>query len=252
MTTVYNAPTTAYVQYEHDAPPAVKEAYMDEMYTAMAHTYDKIHSESTVSPTSNLKKELMDLIAPAPGVKLLDMAAGTGDASVLFFEYQDNINQDTKSTATLVDLNANMLEIGKKRLANTHWNADGRIEYLQGNAEHMPEIPDNSYDVMEEARRVLKPGGKFYVGDINNGVGQIGSMIRRAFNRHVFFPLVLWSQEDREMAHRIKESSLTFPSPPDFVNEMKEAGFEVEGCGYQFLGFLSMAVMFTGTKPKSL
>ncbi|ORX70601.1 S-adenosyl-L-methionine-dependent methyltransferase [Linderina pennispora] len=207
----------------------------------------------------------MDIVAPGPGVKLLDMAAGTGDATVLFFDYQDNVNQDTKSTVTMVDLNANMLELAKKRLGNTRWSADGRIEYMQGNAEHMPEIPDNTFDIyccisgfhnmpnhlkaMKEAMRVLKPGGKICIGDINNGVGPVGTMLRRAFNRHVFFPLVLWTQEDRDMAHRIKESSLTFPSPPDFVEELKKAGFEIEGCGYHFLGFMSMAVLFTGTKP---
>ncbi|KAJ1931927.1 2-hexaprenyl-6-methoxy-1,4-benzoquinone methyltransferase, partial [Linderina pennispora] len=173
MATATATTTASRTQYEGDAPPSVKEAYMDEMYTAMAHTYDKIHSESTVSPTSSLKKELMDIVAPGPGVKLLDMAAGTGDATVLFFDYQDNVNQDTKSTVTMVDLNANMLELGKKRLGNTRWSADGRIEYMQGNAEHMPEIPDNTFDIyccisgfhnmpnhlkaMKEAMRVLKP-----------------------------------------------------------------------------------------------
>ncbi|KAJ1952885.1 2-hexaprenyl-6-methoxy-1,4-benzoquinone methyltransferase [Linderina pennispora] len=120
---------------------------MDEAYTAFAEEYDKYHGGSSVPLTTIAKKECMGLISPKPGVKFLDMAAGTGDATMYFFEYQDRINRDIVSTATLVDLNNNMLSIAKKRLGDTKWAKDGRIEFIEGNAEHMPEISDRSFDI---------------------------------------------------------------------------------------------------------
>ncbi|ORX74320.1 S-adenosyl-L-methionine-dependent methyltransferase [Linderina pennispora] len=222
MSTISHYSSSDTVKCGDPAPLSEKQDYMDAAYTAIADV-------TGLGLGLYGKRELIKLIGAAPGSRMLDMAAGTGDAAMLFFEYQEKVNNDNKATATL-----------KKRLADTSGHKDGRIEYTQGNAEHMPEIADGSFDVyccifgLHNMPNRARPGGKICIGELNGGNGALGKAIFGTLNRYVF---------DREMANRIKESVLAFPSPSDFANELKDAGFELEGCGYHSLGFIGIKPM---------
>lgn len=82
---------------------------------------------------------------------------------------------DNKPRVTVCDINENMLNVGKERAKQM--NFYDKIDWKVGNAEHLVLEKDNSYDVytiafgirnctnlenvVREAYRVLKPGGRF-------------------------------------------------------------------------------------------
>jgi 2-methoxy-6-polyprenyl-1,4-benzoquinol methylase len=92
------------------------------------------------------KDSLMRSIAPGPTASLLDVAGGTGDISFRFLDYIQNIHGDSSNADVIVvDINQEMLDVGKQRLAGRQ---AGNIQFKHGNAEDLSEIiPDNSRDL---------------------------------------------------------------------------------------------------------
>ncbi len=106
------------------------------------------------------------MMNPSKNQKLIDVACGTGDIAKLFLE-----NTDQKSQITCVDPNRGMIKKGKEKL-----DSNKNLKWIIAPAEKLP-LADNSFDfytisfglrntknlnkALNEAHRVLKPGGRF-------------------------------------------------------------------------------------------
>src|SRR5690606_27087536 len=107
--------------------------------------------------------------AVRPGMKVLDVAGGSGDLARAFAKQVAPDGQ-----VWLTDINAEMLAVGRDRLLD-----DGVLAPVaQCDAEHLP-FPDSTFDVvtvafglrnmthkdvaLAEMRRVLRPGGRLLV-----------------------------------------------------------------------------------------
>ena len=119
------------------------------------------------------KAAMIDWLAPRPGLRLLDVAAGTGDIA---FRVLDRLARRRAAPPRIVvcDVNPHMLEIGRDRAIDA--NRLAAIDWLCADAEALP-LPDRSIDAytiafgirnvtridraLAEARRVLVPGGRF-------------------------------------------------------------------------------------------
>ena len=116
--------------------------------------------------------------APNSNLQILDVAGGTGDIAFRLLEHATKLNNDYSAKVRVVDINANMLKYGKRKVDKGDqkmWK--GRIEFSQGNAEILDDVKDESVDlytiafgirnvthidrVLDSAYRVLKPGGVF-------------------------------------------------------------------------------------------
>ena len=122
------------------------------------------------------KDEFVSRLDMKKGSRLLDVAGGTGDIA---FRYLRGLKQQHGSFdghVTVLDINPAMLQVGQER-AGEYGLEGPHLSFLEGNAEKLETIQDNSIDtytiafgirncthvdkVLEQAHRVLKPGGRF-------------------------------------------------------------------------------------------
>ncbi len=119
---------------------------------------------------------MMDWLAPRKGMRLLDVAGGTGDIAGRFLKRLGG-----SGTAVVCDINQRMLEVGRDRAVDR--NMVRGLSWLCGNAEALP-VEDGFADAytiayglrnvsdldaaLAEARRVLRPGGRFLSLDFSS------------------------------------------------------------------------------------
>lgn len=151
-----------------------KEATEQAAYNNAAQRYDDGVSwvfESLNSNEAETRKFMTSLLALKPGMKVLEVGAGTGkDSSLIINEVAPN------GEVWLSDLSPAMLQIAKSKFENNSVN----VNYFLANASYLP-FPDNYFDAVfhfggintfteitkafEEMTRVVKPNGKVVVGD---------------------------------------------------------------------------------------
>ena len=157
----------------------VADSY-DVMNDAMSLGVHRIWKNEFVSSIGPLKKrkildENLEVVESVP-LKILDVAGGTGDIS---FKILEKARQDDPTglsvDITVSDINADMLEVGKKRAVERGIFHDLQFKVL--NAQELEGIESDSMDLytiafgirnvtdramaLKEAHRVLRKGGRF-------------------------------------------------------------------------------------------
>lgn len=198
------------------------------------------------------------------GWNILDVAGGTGDIAFRMLDHATNINNDHHTRVTIADINPDMLSEGKKRSLETPYYNTDRLSFMQGNAESLPTIADNSIDLytvafgirnftdkqaaINEAFRILKPGGVFAClefSKVTNG------LFDQVYKRWSFSAIPLIGQlvaGDRSSYQYLVESIEKFPSQEEFCRMIQQAGFLTPGRGYENLS-MGIAAIHRGVKP---
>ena len=173
--------------------------------------------------------------------KVLDIAGGTGDIAFRILDHASAIQGDNDTQVIISDINPQMLAEGKKRSLTTPYAQSDRIEWLEANAEKLHMIEDESIDLytvafgirnftdkqaaLDEAFRVLKPGGVFAClefSKVRNG------LFDAIYKRWSFGAIPLIGQlvaGDRESYQYLVESIEKFPSQEEFAAMIRDAGF---------------------------
>ncbi|CAL8072923.1 unnamed protein product [Orchesella dallaii] len=152
-------------------------------------------------------------------------------------------NEEVTSRSVLVsDINPRMLEVGQKRaLTALSANEQKRIDWLEADAENLASIPDDSFDiytiafgirncvhienVIHEAYRVLKPGGRFMCLEFSHVPN---SLLRWVYDQYSFQVIPAMGQViagDWDSYKYLVESIRKFPSQDEFKSLIQEAGF---------------------------
>ena len=150
-------------------PREKKRELVREVFNSVASKYDIMNDLMSLGVHRLWKREFISALDPRPHRTLLDLAGGTGDITFGWLKKGGG-------PAFLTDINAAMLGVGRDRATANGLLAD--ITFLVTDAEAIP-LPNSSVDrvsmafglrnctnkdkVLAEARRVLKPGGKFLV-----------------------------------------------------------------------------------------
>ena len=150
-------------------PVAEKKTLVREVFDSVATRYDLMNDLMSLGIHRLWKRDFIAALAPRPDRTLLDLAGGTGDITFGWLA-------GGGGAAILSDINAAMLGVGRDRALGRGF-AQG-LSFLVADAERLP-LPDRTVDtvsmafglrnctdkpaVLREARRVLRPGGRFLV-----------------------------------------------------------------------------------------
>ena len=161
------------------------------MFDSVASSYDLMNDLSSAGLHRAWKRGLVARLDPWPGIRLLDVAGGTGDVATRVVEAiarksgEDEDNgmaegADAESTTVVevCDINAAMLAEGARRALASDDPAVRTIRFRHGDAEALPH-PDESFDAvtiafglrnvtrrgraLREMARVLRPGGRLMI-----------------------------------------------------------------------------------------
>lgn len=204
------------------------------VFSRVASKYDIMNDLMSVGIHRLWKDAMMDWLAPRPGQRLLDVAGGTGDVAFRF------LNRAPGSTAMVCDMTESMLIEGQKR-AEAEDMAD-RLSWQVGDAMALP-FESNSFDVytisfgirnvtrvqdaLDEAWRVLKPGGRLMVLEFSQ---LPNPALQWAYDRYSFNVIPVMGQivaDDRDSYQYLVESIRKFPDQETFASMIRQAGFEM-------------------------
>ncbi len=212
-----------------------KSRLVGEVFSSVARRYDVMNDLMSMGVHRLWKDALIDWLAPAPGMQLLDVAGGTGDIA---FRFLERLGTKTGS-AVVCDINPEMLAVGRVR-AQERKLAE-RVTFSCGDAEKLP-MPDASFDAytiafgirnvthidkaLAEAHRVLKPGGHFLCLEFSTVNDTLLSNLYDLWSFNVIPVIGQAVTNDRASYQYLVESIRRFPPQKDFADLITAAGFK--------------------------
>ena len=223
-----------------------KQARVDDVFHSVARRYDLMNDlmsgglhrawKSTLVSTLNAPKAHGRSAGPAASgsrpFALLDLAGGTGDVAFRAIAAGAGLR------VTVVDINADMLDVGRARAAER--GLDEAVTFVEGNAEALP-FPDRSYDAvtiafgirnvpridaaLREAHRVLRIGGRFLCLEFSTVDVPGLDALYDFYSFNVIPALGRAVTEDADAYRYLVESIRRFPRPDAFAAMMRDAGF---------------------------
>lgn len=201
------------------------------VFDSVAPSYDLMNDLMSLGIHRVWKKIFIGALAPNPRHSLLDLAGGTGDISFGWLSRGGG-------PVVMTDINASMLGVGRDRAMNRGFAGD--LTFAVMDAEHLP-VPDRSFDrvsiafglrnctdkdaVLREARRVLKPGGRFMCLEFSRVTLPGFSSIYDAWSFQVLPRLGRVIAKDEESYRYLAESIRMFPDQETLADMMRDAGF---------------------------
>lgn len=214
-------------------PESEKASKVQGVFGSVASKYDIMNDVMSMGIHRIWKDAMMDWIAPRAGQRLLDVAGGTGDISFRF------LKRAGYGHATVCDLTEPMLIEGRKR-AEADQMAD-QLNWVVGDAMALP-FEDNTFDVytisfgirnvtrpqdaLNEAYRVLKPGGRLMVLEFSHIPNDMMQWMYDKYSFNFIPTMGKIIANDRDSYQYLVESIRKFPDQDTFLNMVRAAGFE--------------------------
>lgn len=212
-------------------PRGAKKALVRSVFERVAPRYDLMNDFMSLGIHRAWKRVFISALDPRPQLRLLDLAAGTGDVGLGWLAHGGG-------PALLSDVNPAMLTRARDRAIERALVRG--IDFAVADAEALP-LPDRHFDrvsiafglrnctdkpaVLAEARRVLRPGGRFLCLEFSRV--QVAALIPfyEAWSFQVLPRLGQMVVGDAEAYRYLAESIRTFPGQEELAAMMRAAGF---------------------------
>ena len=208
-----------------------KKPLVRAVFDSVASKYDVMNDVMSLGIHRVWKRIFITTLAPRPGLKLLDLAGGTGDISFGWLK-------GGGGATLLTDINAAMLSVGRDRATARGYLPD--LTFCVVDAEAIP-VPDASVDrvaiafglrnctdkdaVLREALRVLRPGGRFCCLEFSHVQVAALAPVYDAWSFGVLPRMGSMIAKDSESYRYLAESIRMFPDQETLASMMRDAGF---------------------------
>ena len=217
-----------------EVPEDQKKDLVREVFSSVARKYDLMNDLMSGGVHRLWKDAMVEWLNPQPGWQVLDVAGGTGDIA---FRIAESVRgRGGESEIVVCDINADMLNEGRRRAEE---NGEKAVRWITGDAEALP-VPDNRFDAytiafgirnvthidkaLSEARRVLKPGGRFLCLEFSQVQAPILDAVYDKFSFAVLPRLGEMVAGDAEAYRYLAESIRRFPPQAKFAKMIEAAG----------------------------
>lgn len=212
------------------------------VFDSVASKYDLMNDLMSAGVHRLWKDAAAARLNPRPGEVILDVAGGTGDMARRYSKMARGAQQrmgGADASVIVLDYNAEMI------LAGVEKGGEPEMSWTVGDAMALP-LPDASIDAysisfgirnvadvagaLKEARRVLKPGGRFLCLEFSRPVA---GPVRRAYDAWSFHAIPRiggWVAGDRDSYQYLVESIRRFPDQATFTRMIEQAGFSRVTC----------------------
>jgi demethylmenaquinone methyltransferase/2-methoxy-6-polyprenyl-1,4-benzoquinol methylase len=215
------------------------------MFDGVARRYDLLNDLLSLGRTKAWRKVATSTIAPKPGMRILDIAAGTGSSSRPL--------ADAGADVISLDFSKGMLDAGRKRHPD--------LQFMQGDALALS-FKENEFDVttisfglrntadtskaLKESFRVLKSGGRIVIVEFSQPTNRLFRFIYLRYLMRALPTVARKVSSNPDAYVYLAESILAWPNQNGLADLIKAAGFG--NVQWKNLTFGIVAI-HTGVKP---
>ena len=194
------------------------------MFDAVARRYDIVNDLLSLGRTKAWRMNVVKIIAPKPGMKILDIAAGPGSSSEPLFK--------AGAEVIAMDFSEGMIEVGKKKRPY--------LNFVKGDALKLP-FKDNEFDVttisfglrntkdyekaLREANRVTKIGGRMVIVEFSTPTLPIFRTIYMNYLMKLLPKLAKRTSSNPEAYQYLAESIRAWPNQSELAGKMSANGW---------------------------
>ena len=220
-----------------DVDAQAKPGLVRSVFDRVARRYDLMNDLMSAGVHRLWKDAAAARLNPQPGEVIVDCAGGTGDIARRVARMARRAQErrgGRDAQVVVVDYNAEMVAAGRER------GFEPEILWAVGDAQRLP-LPDASADAyviafgirnvtdiaaaLREARRVLRPGGRFLCLEFSRPVTEALRTAYDAYSFKVIPEIGARVAGDRDAYQYLVESIRRFPDQKRFAAMIGEAGF---------------------------
>lgn len=194
------------------------------MFDDVAKRYDITNTVLSLGQVYVWRAAVREALRITPGMRVLDIAAGTGTSSASYAEAGADV--------VALDFSIGMVEVGKERMPE--------MEFIAGDATALP-FADNTFDAatisyglrnvhdpdlaLREMMRVVRPGGTLVVCEFSTPTWRPFREVYNFYLGTVMPAISSVVSSDAEAYSYLMESILDWPNQKDFAARIQRAGW---------------------------
>ena len=210
-----------------------KPGLVRDVFTSVAGRYDLMNDVMSLGVHRLWKDAMADWLAPRAGMRILDLAGGTGDIAFRLLDRSGG-----EADVTICDLAEAMIRKGRSRRESGSY--EGALHWICGDGTSLP-FPDKAFDavtiafglrnvadiraVLRESFRVLRVNGRFLCLEFSH-VNSVGAArLYDAWSFEAIPRLGSVIARDRDAYRYLVESIRRFPDQETLAEFMTAEGF---------------------------
>jgi demethylmenaquinone methyltransferase/2-methoxy-6-polyprenyl-1,4-benzoquinol methylase len=223
-----------------------KKDQVEEMFNNISPKYDLLNHMLSANIDRLWRKKAINLLKQWQPELILDVATGTAD-----FAIAATVIKGAKIVG--IDISEGMLEVGRRKVEKK--NLAEIIKLIKADSENLP-FENDKFDAaivgfgvrnfetlktgLSEIKRVLKPGGVFYILEFSKPVKSPYKQFYQFYFTRILPFIGRMVSKDSTAYTYLPESVNEFPDGEKFLTILAEVGFVENKCFSQTLGIASI------------